>query len=80
MKLILSILLSLFGMGTMAQTVEQELKANVNRAAGMFYARPIVGIHLPQRVRNPFTSITMVVRDPIISTRKSITKRLTPFF
>ena len=30
-------------MGTMAQTVEQELKSNVNRAAGMFYARPIVG-------------------------------------
>lgn len=43
MKLFLTILFTLIGMGAMAQTVEQELKANVNRAAGMFYARPIVG-------------------------------------
>ena len=43
MKFILTILLVLSSLGAEAQTVEQELKANVNRAAGMFYARPIVG-------------------------------------
>ena len=43
MKFILTILLVLSSLGAEAQTVEQELKANVNRAAGMFFARPIVG-------------------------------------
>ena len=42
MKFILTILLVLSSLGAEAQTVEQELKANVNRAAGMFYARPLV--------------------------------------
>ena len=43
MKFILTTILVLSSLGAEAQTVEQELKANVNRAAGMFYARPIVG-------------------------------------
>ena len=42
MKFILTILLVLSSLGAEAQTVEQELKADVNRAAGMFYARPLV--------------------------------------
>ena len=41
MKFILTTILVLSGLGAEAQTVEQELKANVNRAAGMFYARPL---------------------------------------
>ena len=55
-------------------SVERELQADVNRAAGMFYARTPP----PLKARNPSTLIIMAVLVLITSTSQSITLRPSP--
>ena len=62
--------------------IAKELKADINRSAGMFYARPVVNMPkdtpAPLKVRSPSILTTMVVQAPIILTSRSITRRHTP--